>query len=99
MSNPNPANEVSQKRPGAMAAVALICSIIGLVLCWFPIIGITHAIAGTVLGAMARKEKPDRYSIAAIAAGAAAVIAAVVLLIIELNSIPLVNTYDAAPWV
>lgn len=97
-------NDVSQKRadarrPGVLASVALLCAFIGLILCWFPVIGVTHAVAGAILGFMSRKDRRDRYALTAIVTGAVAVIASVIFLIVELGSTPLVNTYDASPWI
>lgn len=79
--------------------VALACSVAGLLLFWFPILGIAHAIAGTILGVMAYKVKARRCALSAIIIGAAASIAAIVMTIIEVNSIEVVNTYNASPWI
>jgi len=38
---------------------ALICGILGLVLCWVPIVGLILAIVAMVLGGKGRKELPD----------------------------------------
>lgn len=100
----NSDNDVSRKcpdvrRPDALTSVALLCAFIGLVLCWLPIIGITHAVAAVILGAMASSTRHPRLPRIAVAVGIAATIAAVVFTITEVQSIQLVDTYDASPWV
>lgn len=83
---------------GIIAYVALACAVAGLAFCWYPILGAAHAIAGTILGVMARKRTARRAALYAIIAGALAIIASAVMTIIELNSTEIVTTYDASPW-
>lgn len=81
------------------AYVALAFAVAGLLFCWYPIIGIAHALAGIILGMMAYRQTHRRMALYAAGIGAVAAIAAVVLTIIEVNSIETVNTYSAAPWI
>lgn len=94
-------NAVPQKSANAkiLAFVALAFSVAGLLLFWFPILGIAHALVGMILGVMAYKIKARRCALSAIIIGATASIAAIVMTIIEVNSIEVVNTYNASPWI
>lgn len=87
------------KCPDILTSVALLCSAVGLILCWFPIVGVTHALAGTVLGAMSRRKRRGRLPWVAVIVGVVATVAAVIFTISELNSLQLVNSYDASPWI
>lgn len=89
-------NAVVSRRP---AYVALAFAVAGLLFCWYPIVGIAHALAGTILGIMAYKQTRRRVALYAAGIGAVAAITAVVLTIIEANSIETVSTYSAAPWI
>lgn len=78
--------------------IALAFVIVGLIFCWYPIIGIAHALAGTILSVIAYKQSSRRISLYSIIIGIIATIASAVMTIIELNDIELLNTYNAAPW-
>lgn len=96
-------NAVQQPSDGTsqrtLTAVALGCALIGLTLCWFPIVGMAHALAAVILGVTAYRRNKGRAPLAASIAGAVATVAAVVLTIVELHSIEVVDTYSAAPWI
>ncbi len=89
--------EVNQAKK--LTFVALAFAIAGLVFCWYPILGAAHAIAGTILGVMTYKRNKKRVALSAIIIGAIAIIASAILTLSELNSIEVVNTYSAAPWI
>lgn len=82
-----------------LTAVALGCALIGLIFCWFPIVGMAHALAAVILGVTVYRRDKGRAPLAASIAGAVATIAAVVLTIVEVHSIEVVDTYSAAPWI
>lgn len=86
------------RHTATMAYVALALAIVGLVLCWSPVVGIAHALAGTILGAMHYRCSRCRISLYAIIVGIVATMASIVLSVIEIGSIELVDTYDASPW-
>ena len=91
------AAEVNQAKK--LTYIALAFAIAGLAFCWYPILGAAHAIAGTILGVMAYKRNRKRVALSAIIIGAIAIIASAILTIAQLNSIEVVNTYSAAPWI
>ncbi|MBD5210436.1 MAG: hypothetical protein HDS77_04080 [Bacteroidales bacterium] len=100
-SNTATAAKLKRRRPDAATVqlwVAQAFALIGLIWFWYPIIGIAHAAAGTILGAMTMKKKPSREARFAVIVGAVALVAAIVMTIIELHSIDIVYTYDASPW-
>lgn len=78
--------------------VAMAFSVAGLALCWSPVVGTAHALAGTILGALLFGKTHCRYALYAAIVGAVAAIASIVITIIEAGSIALVDTYDASPW-
>lgn len=99
----NTAANVERKRrfPAAdtvLLWVAQVFAFIGLIWFWYPIIGIAHAAAGTILGAMAMKKKPSREARFAVIIGVIALVAAIVMTIIELRSTDIVYSYEASPW-
>lgn len=78
--------------------VAQAFALIGLIWFWYPIIGIAHAAAGTILGAMALRKSPSRQARLAVIVGAIGFVAAAVMTIIEIHSTDIVTTYNASPW-
>ncbi|MDE6317897.1 MAG: hypothetical protein K2L73_05815 [Muribaculaceae bacterium] len=100
-SNTATAAKLKRRRPDANTVqlwVAQAFAFIGLFSFWYPIIGIAHAAAGTILGAMAMKKKPSREGRLAVIIGAIALVAAIVMTIIELRSTDMVYSYEASPW-
>lgn len=78
--------------------IALAFVIVGVLFCWFPILGIAHAIAGTILATSAYRLSAQRINLYTILVGIIASITSAILTIIELNNIELVNSYNATPW-
>lgn len=85
--------------PGKLTYVALACAAVGIALCWFPVVGMTHALAAVITGFMSRRNNHCRTPLVAIMAGAVATVASVVFTVIEAHGIEVVNTYSAAPWI
>ncbi len=80
-----------QRQTNGIATAGLVCGIIGLVLFWFPIVGMVLAVLGVIFGGIglskANKGAPNKgLAIAGLVCGAVAILLYVAIILIVVNN-------------
>ena len=84
MENENMQPQTQQQGGNGLAIAGMIVSIVSIVLCWIPLIGVFGGIAGLVLGIVALKKGQKKgFAITAIIVGAVAILAGIIMWVIS----------------